>query len=68
MGRTTRRARLSAGIDPRLVPFTIPDVNSQAFVRQAHLQSRAVARSPQEAEDQAFVDAITQWPPDEFDE
>ena len=39
----------------------IPDVRSPAFAAEAHRQSLAVARSPQEADDQAFVDAISDW-------
>jgi len=42
-------------------------VNSPEFIRLAHEQSLAIARSPHEAEDQAFVDSITHWPPDEPD-
>jgi antidote-toxin recognition MazE-like antitoxin len=55
------RARLrKAGLRP--VQIWIPDVNSPAFIREAHRQSLLVARSPQEREDQAFVDAISEWP------
>jgi len=52
----------------RPVQIWIPDIDSPEFIRRAHRESLAIARSPEEAEDQAFVDAITQWPPDESDE
>jgi hypothetical protein len=41
--------------------FWVPDTRSPEFARQAHLDSLAIARSPTEAEDQAFVDAISEW-------
>lgn len=37
----------------------VPDVRSPEFPRLAHLQSLVLARSDQEGEDQAFVDAIS---------
>ncbi|MDR6775075.1 antitoxin MazE family protein [Azospirillum sp. BE72] len=50
------RARLRAqGLRP--VQIWVPDVRSPAFVAEARRQSLAVARSPQEADDQGFVDA-----------
>jgi hypothetical protein len=61
------RAKLrKMGLRP--VQIWIPDIDSPEFIRQAHRDSLAVARSPYAADDQAFVDAITQWPPDECDE
>lgn len=45
----------------RPIQIWVPDVRSKAFAREAHRQSLAVARSPQAAEDQAFVDAISEW-------
>lgn len=63
----THRAKLrKMGLRP--VQIWIPDVNSPEFIREARRQSLAVARSPHAADDQAFVDAITQWPPDGSDE
>lgn len=51
------RARLRAqGLRP--VQIWVPDVRSPAFVAEARRQSLAVARSPQEADDQGFVDAV----------
>ncbi|MGB3409706.1 MAG: antitoxin MazE-like protein [Microthrixaceae bacterium] len=37
----------------------MPDVRSPQFVDQAHLQSAAVAASIHEADDQAFIDAVS---------
>jgi hypothetical protein len=45
----------------RPVQIWVPDVTSKAFVRAAHRQSRAVARSRHADEDQQFVDAISAW-------
>ena len=43
------------------VEVGVPDVSSRAFAAEARRQSLAVASSPHEAEDQAFVDAISDW-------
>lgn len=54
------RERLRArGLRP--VQIWLPDVRSPEFQAEAHRQSLAVARSPHAAEDQAFVDAISEW-------
>ena len=44
----------------RPVQIWVPDVRSRAFAIEAHRQSLAVARSRHAAEDQAFVDAISE--------
>ena len=52
------RERLRAqGLRP--VQIWVPDVRSPQFVEQAHLQSAAVAASTQDADDQAFIDALS---------
>lgn len=52
------RARLRAqGLRP--VQIWVPDVRAPEFVAAAHSQSVAIAASEFEAEDQAFVDAIS---------
>ena len=52
------RDRLRAqGLRP--VQIWVPDVRSKEFVRQAHLQSVAVAQSEHSLEDQRFIDEIT---------
>ena len=48
----------------RPIQLWVPDVRSRSFARQAHRQSLLVARSPRESEDQAFIDAISEWPPE----
>jgi Protein of unknown function (DUF3018) len=45
----------------RPIQIWVPDVRSKAFVREARRQSLLVAQSAQEPEDQAFVDAISEW-------
>jgi hypothetical protein len=40
----------------------VPDVRAPEFIAAAHRQSVAIATSEREADDQAFVDAISsQW-------
>jgi hypothetical protein len=46
----------------RRVEVWVPDRNAPAFREEAHRQSLAVAQSPQAEEDQAYVDAISDWP------
>jgi len=43
----------------RPIQIWVPDVRSPSFRAAAHRQSVAVARSPGEHADQAFVDAIS---------
>jgi antidote-toxin recognition MazE-like antitoxin len=55
------RARLRRrGLRP--IQIWVPDVRSRRFTREAHRQSALVARSSGERDDQAFVDAISDWP------
>lgn len=55
---SAHRARLrAAGLRP--VQLWIPDTRTAAFAREAHLESVRIANSPTEAEDQAFIDAIS---------
>ena len=54
------RAKMRAqGLKP--VTLWLPDMNSPEFIAEARRQSLAVAQSPTEAEDQAFVDAISEF-------
>jgi hypothetical protein len=54
------RARLRAqGLRP--IQIWVPDTRSEEFRQEAHRQSLAAANSPAAAEDQAFVDAISEW-------
>jgi hypothetical protein len=43
----------------RPVQIWVPDVRAPAFIAEAHRQSVAIATSEAEADDQAFVDAIS---------
>jgi hypothetical protein len=54
------RARMRAK-GMKLVQFWVPDVNSAAFKAEALRQSRAIANSPYEADDQAFIDSISEF-------
>lgn len=55
------RDRLRAqGLRP--IQIWVPDIRSPLFKSEAHRQSLAVAASPRAPEDQAFVDAISDWP------
>jgi hypothetical protein len=54
------RERLRAqGLRP--IQIWVPDVRTPAFKAEAHRQSAAVARSPHAQEDQAFIDAVSDW-------
>jgi hypothetical protein len=43
----------------RPIQIWVPDVTAPEFVREAHRQSTLVAMNEHEADDQAFVDAIS---------
>jgi hypothetical protein len=45
----------------RPIQIWVPDTRSPKFAAEAHRQSLALANSPTEAEDQAFIDAISEW-------
>ena len=45
----------------RLMQRWVPDVDSEEFKREAHRVSLAIANSPGEADDQAFIDSISIW-------
>ena len=54
------RARLRRqGLRP--IQIWVPDTRSPKFAAEAHRQSLIIANSPTEAEDQAFIDAISEW-------
>ena len=54
------RARMRAK-GMKLVQFWVPDTSSAEFKAEARRQSRLIARSPHEAEDQAFVDSLSDF-------
>ncbi len=51
----------AAGLRP--IQIWVPDVRSRAFASKAHRQSLAVASSTHAADDQAFIDAVSDWKP-----
>jgi hypothetical protein len=54
----THRSRLRArGLRP--IQIRVPDVRAASFRREAHRQSLAVAASAAAADDQAFIDAVS---------
>jgi hypothetical protein len=58
----THRVRLrQLGLRP--IQIWVPDVRTAAFAAEAHRQSLAVATSPGEDADQAFIDAISSIEP-----
>lgn len=57
--RKHRESLRAAGLRP--VQFWVPDVNSPEFIAEARRQSRLVAESPGEADDQAFIDSVSVW-------
>jgi Protein of unknown function (DUF3018) len=54
-----RKALRAAGLRP--IQIWVPDVRSKRFAAQAHRQSLAVANSPYEKDDQAFIDSLSDW-------
>lgn len=57
--RAYRERMRAKGLRP--VQFWLPDVNSPEFIAEAHRQSLAIANSPTEKEDQAFIDSLSIW-------
>ena len=57
--REHRKGLRSQGLRP--IQIWVPDVRAPSFRSQAHRQSLAVARSARAAEDQAFIDAVSDW-------
>jgi hypothetical protein len=47
----------------KLVQIWVPDPSSPHFAEEARRQARLLAKSPLEKEDQAFVDAMSEWKP-----
>jgi hypothetical protein len=57
--REYRKRLRSQGLRP--VQIWVPDVRSAEFREQAHQQSLAVSQSSHAREDQAFIDAVSEW-------
>jgi hypothetical protein len=54
------RARMRAS-GMKLVQFWVPDTSSVQFKAEARRQSRLIACSSHEADDQAFVDSLSEF-------
>ena len=50
----------------RPIQIWVPDVHSPEFAAEARRQSLLANASPEEAEIQAFMDSVTEWPDDAF--
>ena len=57
--REHRRRLREQGLRP--IQIWVPDVRSAAFRSEAHRQSTAIAASAHAVDDQAFIDAISDW-------
>ena len=58
------RERLRAqGMRP--IQIWVPDVHSPEFAAEARRQCLLANASPEEAEIQAFIDSVVEWPDDE---
>jgi hypothetical protein len=59
------RQRLRAqGMRP--IQIWVPDVHSPEFAAEARRQCLLANASPEEADIQAFMDSVTEWPDDAF--
>jgi hypothetical protein len=57
---SAHRARLrKRGL--RLVQMWLPDTRTPEFAARAHRDSLAIANSPTEEDDQAFIDSVQWW-------
>ncbi len=54
-----RRRLRQQGLRP--IQIWVPDMRSPAFVKEAHRQSLAVAKSSNARQDQEFIDAVSDW-------
>lgn len=57
--RTHRKRLRQQGLRP--IQIWVPDMRSPVFVKEAHRQSLAVAKSPHAEADQSFIDTISDW-------
>ena len=57
--RAHRKRLREQGLRP--IQIWVPDMRSPAFAVEAHRQSLAVANSPHAKDDQAFIDAVSDW-------
>jgi len=57
--RAHRKRLREQGLRP--IQIWVPDMRSPAFAAEAHRQSLAVANSPHAKDNQAFIDAVSDW-------
>jgi hypothetical protein len=57
--RDHRQRLREQGLRP--IQIWVPDVRSPAFRSEAHRQSLAIATSSHVSDDQAFIDAVSDW-------
>lgn len=57
--RAHRQRLREQGLRP--IQIWVPDVRAPSFKTQANRQSRAVAAGAHAREDQAFIDAVSDW-------
>lgn len=57
--RAHRERLREQGLRP--IQIWVPDVRAPSFTSEAHRQSLAVAASARAGEDQAFIDAVSDW-------
>lgn len=62
--REHRQRMRAMGMRP--IQIWVPDVHAPGFEAEARRQSLLVAQSPEEAEIQAFIDSVYEWPDDEY--
>lgn len=48
----------------RPIQIWVPDVRSRSFAREAHRQSLLIGTDRFERDEQAFVDAVSDWAPE----
>lgn len=60
--RAHRERMRRRGLRP--VQIWVPDVHAPAFRREARRQARLLGAQAAEADEQAFVDAVSEWPPE----
>jgi hypothetical protein len=48
----------------RPIQIWVPDVRSRSFAREAHRQSLLIGSDKLERDEQTFVDAVSEWPPE----
>ncbi len=57
--RDYRKRLRSQGLRP--IQIWAPDVRARSFRAEAHRQSLAVAKSAHASDDQAFIEAVSDW-------